>query len=367
MARTQLDSSMVAALNSTFVGLGRNRLLNAGFEIDQTNGGGAVSINSATAVYIMDQWVGRGQATDGVFTVGRASTGTLAGFQNCARITITTADASIGATQFYHFRTPIEGFTTRDWNYGAAGAKTLTLSFWVRSSVTGTFAVALGNNGATRSYVSTYTVNVADTWEYKSITVLGDTTGSWANLTTGVQMLVYFNVGAGATMATTANTWAAGEFYTVAGTTNLIATNAATMDLTGIQLEIGSASTPFENRPMGFELWLCQRYYETSYGRDFFAGNNTNDGLEDCAFLKLNTNSVSSNLVHFRNTKRAAPTMTFYTNTGTLGSWPFSNAAGTLTNRTVTANRVHERGFNIGQTTTEELYARGHWVADARL
>lgn len=363
------DPAAIASINNTFIGMGRNRLLNGGFEIDQTNGGAAVTINSTTAVYVMDQWVGRGQTTDGVFTVGRASASPPTYFQNYARITITTADASIGATQIYHFRTPIEGYVTRDFAFGSADAKTLTLSFWARSSVTGTYNVAIGNNGATRSYVSTYVISSANTWEYKTITFAGDTTGSWSNLSTGVQMLIYFNVGAGTSMQTTANTWAAGEFYSTSGSTNLISTNGATLDLTGIQLEIGQQASSFENRPIGVELALCQRYWETSYGRDFSPGSSTTAGAPSVG-SSSDGSSTAFYPIRFNTRKRAAPTMTYYKTTGTANVWQYfrNGANGDGSTTTLYAGETGANvGVAIGGATFIVGTIEGHWVADARL
>jgi hypothetical protein len=153
----------------------------------------------------------------------------------------------------------IEGNNVSDLGWGAAGAQTVTLSFWVRSSLTGTFGGALANGSVNRSYPFTYTISSANTWEQKSITIAGDTSGTWLK-DNGAGIYVWFDMGCGSTYLATAGAWATGDYRGATGDTKLISTTGATFYITGVQLEKGATATSFDYRPYGTELALCQRY-----------------------------------------------------------------------------------------------------------
>jgi hypothetical protein len=237
----------------------RNRIINGDMRIDQRNAGASVTVNSTTPQYPVDRFFGQGQSTDGVFTVQQSSTAP-SGFSNSVVATVTTADASLSATQFYLLGQRIEGTNVADLGWGTASAKTVTLSFWTRSSLTGTFGGVITNSAQDRSYPFTYTISAADTWEQKSITVAGDTSGTWLT-TTGVGLRVFWSLGVGSTYSGTAGSWAGATYLGATGETSVIGTLNATWYVTGVQLEVGSVATPFERRPYGTELALCQRYY----------------------------------------------------------------------------------------------------------
>ena len=252
----------------------KNRIINGAMVLAQ-RGTSAVTVNSnsGSAFYGVDRFFGQGQAADGVFTMQQSSTAP-AGFSNSLVVTVTTADAALGATQVYQLVQPIEAYNTNDLAWGTASAATVTLSFWVRSSVTGTFGGALFNSVANRSYPFSYTISAANTFEQKSITIAGDTSGTWAG-TNGVGIYVIIALGVGSTYSGTAGAWAGTTYNSATGATNLMATNGATFYITGVQLEKGSTATSFDYRPYGTELALCQRYYqywggETAYG--YFGG-----------------------------------------------------------------------------------------------
>jgi len=253
------DSSggRLAPISSVF----RNRIINGGCVIDQRNAGASVTVNSTTTQYAVDRFQARGDSV-GVFTIQQSSTAP-AGFVNSLVATVTTPDSSIAAGRIYFLRQNIEGFNVADLNWGTANAKTVTLSFWVYSSLTGNFGGAIQNNSNARSYPFSYTVSSANTWTQVSVTIAGDTTGTWTtNNTSG--MRIDWCLGAGSTFTTTANSWAAGEYYGFTGQTQLISTNGATFYITGVQLEVGSSATGYEYRQYGQELALCQRYYYQS-------------------------------------------------------------------------------------------------------
>ncbi len=240
----------------------RNRIINGAMVIDQRNAGASVA--SPSDQFITDRFalreVGGGVASAQQVFTSASSGNAPAGFVSSLKLVVTTADASIASTDRYFIRQPIEGLNVADMNFGTANASTFTLSFWVRSSVTGTFPVAFRNNDNTRSYVATYTISAADTWEQKTVTVAGDQSGTWVSTSLGAGVNVVWTVGAGSTYNTTANAWQAGDYLNTSGTTQWIATSGATFYITGVQLEKGSTATSFDYRPYGTELQLCQRY-----------------------------------------------------------------------------------------------------------
>jgi len=246
----------------------KNRIINGAMVIAQ-RGTSAVTVNSnaGSNYYAVDRFFGQGQNTDGVFTMQQSATAP-AGFSNSIVITVTTADASLGATQVYQLVQPIEAYNTNDLAWGTASAATVTLSFWVRSSVTGTFGGSLFNATAARSYPFTYTISSANTFEYKTVTIAGDTSGTWSG-TNGVGIYVIFSLGTGSTYSGTAGVWAGTTYNSATGATNLMATNGATLYITGVQLEKGSTATTFDYRPYGTELALAQRYYFKVVGSTF--------------------------------------------------------------------------------------------------
>lgn len=250
---TSVVGSNLGAGNASIM---KNRIINGAMVISQRNGTSAVTIDGG-ASYTLDRYLCQDN-TDGSYTVTQSSTAPT-GFTNSMLVTITGTDSSLTTTQFGRIVQRIEGFNTADLGWGTADAKTVTLSFWVRSSVTGTFSGTLLNNDSNRIYAFTYTINSANTWEYETITIAGDTTGTWAtNNTTGIELNL--SIGAGPDRSVTAGSWGTSLAYAATGQTNLFATSGATFYITGVQLEVGSSATGFEYRQYGTELALCQRY-----------------------------------------------------------------------------------------------------------
>ena len=255
-----LDEVQVANLNGGPLAGTRNRIINGDMRIDQRNAGAAVTVNLLGQVFATDRWYGFGQSSDGVFTLQR-DTDAPSGFQNSLKATVTTADASVGATQGYGIVCRIEGFNTADLGWGTANAQSVMLSFWVRSSLTGSFGAVVKNSAANRTYPFSYTISAANTWEQKTVVIPGDTTGTWLT-NNGVGFSLQFSIGAGSSIQGTANAWAATNYNSASGTINVISTNGATFYITGVQLEPGTVATPFERRSYGQELALCQRYFQ---------------------------------------------------------------------------------------------------------
>lgn len=354
------------AINSTFIGIGRNRIINGGMRIDQRNEGAAVTINSATAVYTLDRWAAVGQATDGVFTVVRSTSTPPTGFTHFLRATVTTADSSIAATQFYSIYQRIEGNNIYDFQIGLSSAKTITLSYWVRSSLTGTFSGALQNSAQDRSYPFSYTINSANTWEQKTLTIVLDTTGTWLT-TNGIGLGLYFDLGSGSTVRGTSGSWAGAKYYGATGASSVIATNAATWDLGGTQLEIGSTATSFEVLPTQLDLMLCQRYYEKSYSQGTALGSSTSAGSSSFWAVDSGHSGAGGSERPFAVDKRASPTMTPYSTTGASGNIRengASDAASTMTNQSTRSTGLGVR--NTGAWTAGQQSAF-QWTADAEL
>jgi hypothetical protein len=277
---------------------GRNRIINGDMRIDQRNAGAAVTIDGTNATYSVDRWAGA-DATDGAYTLNQSSTAP-AGFTNSLLATITTADTSLGATQRSYIFQYIEGFNVADLGWGTVSAKAVTLSFWVRSSLTGTFGASLLNSAEDRSYPFNYTISSANTWEQKTVTIAGDTSGTWLT-TNGIGIGVHFNLGTGSSYSGTANAWAATRYYAPTGAVSVVGTSGATFYVTGVQLEAGSVATPFEHRQYGQELALCQRYCQK------FGGT----GLYDHIGLGFASTTTQGNIhVPLKVTMRASPSVT---------------------------------------------------------
>ena len=240
----------------------RNRIINGDMRIDQRNAGASVNTNGAYPVDRFLQLMSGG----GVLTSQRSTT-SPSDFINSIFTTVSTADASIAAGDYYLLRHVIEGLNVTDLNWGATAASAgktataVTLSFKVRSSVTGTFSGSLTNSAEDRSYPFTYSIASANTWTNISVTIPGDTSGTWLT-DNGVGIRVNFDLGTGSTRLGTANAWGGATYFGATGSVQLISTVSATFYITGVQLEAGSVATPFERRPYGTELALCQRYFE---------------------------------------------------------------------------------------------------------
>ena len=262
----------------------RNKIINGNMRIDQRNDGSSVTADNSFAV---DRFVFR--TVGGGAITAQQSTTAPSEFVNSYSITVSTADSSIAATDNYQLVHRIEGNNTADLLFGTASAKPVTLSFWVRSSVTGTFGGNLQNNAADRSYVFQYTINTADTWEYKTITVAGDTSGTWLT-TNAAGVCVTWDLGSGTNFEGTANSWNAANNRRASGNVQLIGQASATLFLTGVQLEVGEKATPFEHRSFGDELARCQRYFQ-----DFTSVNskirgsryNSSSGVDQTAYLPV--------------------------------------------------------------------------------
>jgi hypothetical protein len=241
----------------------KNRIINGAMTIDQRNAG--ASVTPVTGTYSVDRWVQiLNQASKFSVQQNAGAITPPVGFTNYLGATSLSA-YSVLTTDLFLIAQRIEGYNIADLNWGTADAKTVTISFWVRSSLTGTFGGALRNSDNSRSYPFTYTISVANTWEQKSITIAGETTGTWLT-TNGIGVNLFFSLGVGSTYSGTAGAWAAANYVSATGATSVVGTNGATLYITGVQLEVGSTATSFDYRPYGTELVLAQRYCQAISG-----------------------------------------------------------------------------------------------------
>ena len=241
----------------------RNRIINGNMVVDQRNAGANVTVTTS-GQYALDRFCYFVSQPSKIITQqNQGSVTPPVGFSTYVGMTVgASANVTISASDNFGIRQMIEGYNIADLGWGTSNAKTITFSFWVRSSLTGTFGGAICNSAGDRSYAYTYTINAANTWEYKTVTVTGCTDGTW-NTTTGVGIELRIAIGAGSNWTGTAGSWASANYVSATGATNLITTNSATFYITGVQLEVGTKATPYEMQIYSDQLVQCQRYYTT--------------------------------------------------------------------------------------------------------
>jgi len=354
----------------------RNRIINGGMQIDQRNAGAAVTLTGASFTYLVDRFYA-GVASGGAFSAGQNKNAVTppAGFTNYLGFATTTAKTPAAGDYFY-LQQPIEGFNASDLAYGTASAKSITISFWVYSNLTGTFGLSLGIGSVAAAYVTSYTISSANTWTFITITIPGNTSTALTSTTNGVGLRLSWDLGCGSTYQGTANTWSGysgpSDRYTVAGTQQVIASTSNYWYITGVQLEVGSVATPFERRLYGQELMLCQRYFEMSYDQGTAPGATTTNGMAVGYF----PSGVSGNNVRFpvkfAVVKRTVPTMSYWDGAGNASKetvWSGSNA------QTNNVNGGSQGFFNLGTSAFAfndanlgGYYTFGiHWTASAEL
>jgi hypothetical protein len=362
---TSVAGSNLGAGNASIM---KNRIINGAMVIDQRNAGASVAATT-DGQYTLDRWtLAISQASKYNVQQNAGSVATPVGFSNYLGITSSSA-YSVLTGDYFALQQKIEGFNFSDLNWGTANAKTVTLSFQVYSSLTGTFGGSLGNSALNRSYPFTYSIPVANTWTTISVTIAGDTTGTWVGATNGIGLRVFFGLGCGATYNGTAGSWAGSLYFSATGATSVVGTSGATFYITGVQLEVGSSATGFEYRQYQQELALCQRYFEKSYNQDVAIGALTASG----AFIFQTTNLTSgtptlANTMPFAVVKRAAVTPTFYSpSTGASGkARDFATAADVNANANTTGTQSFSWYVTTGATQTQVNFGV-QWTVSAEL
>ena len=338
----------------------KNRIINGAMVIDQRNAGASVSATNAE-LYTIDRFKCLQGIASSKFTVQQSSIAPT-GFTKSIVCT-SSSSYSLLSTDYFLLRQTIEGFNVADLGWGTASAATVTLSFWVRSSLTGAFGGSIGNGASNRQYPFSYTINAANTWEQKTITIPGDTTGSWET-TINAGIVVGWSIGMGSAYLGTANAWA-GTFYGApTGSINLVSSNASNLYITGVQLEKGPQATAFDYRDYGREFIMCQRYFEKSYNIGTVAGTSTNTAKGSLAvgaafsqFLRWTQN--------YRVSKRADATLTIYSTTGASGNVRYNNGADL-------AVTIEDSGENASAIYVNRSWSLGdfvwwQWTASAEL
>jgi hypothetical protein len=328
--------------------------------ISQRNG--TSSFTPANGDYTLDRWIYQAYQAGKVTCQQNAGSVTPpVGFTNYLGYTSTSA-YTVGSGEAFWTSQRIEGFNIADLGWGTANAKTVTFSFWVRSSLTGTFGGAIGNSAGTQSYPFGYTISSANTWEQKTITVAGSTTGSWPT-DNSIGLLCAFSLGAGSTFSGTAGAWTGSQILSVTGATSVVGTSGATFYITGVQLEVGTQATSFEYRQYGTELALCQRYYETtSFPSATFTQTATRTGV---VFVGNVTFATGNN---FAVTKRASPTVTLFSRNNTAGAVSLVATGGDVGGCTAGAiNATAFSNVSLGASQTGGAGIEAGFTASAEL
>ena len=303
----------------------RNKVINGDMRIDQRNNGSAISSNvTSTLLYPVDRFFSYMNSANSFLITAQQITDTSnPEFQSYLRTTTNTATTyanTVSENGQYAIQHRIEGNNVRDLRFGTAQAKSFTISFWVRGNNTGTYLMAFCNASPfLRVYYTTYEINQINTWEKKTITVPGDTGGTWQSGNDNGLIAIW---GLGFPTVSSGSGIGLGTWSTRGGTgpavgpdprveTSILNTlqtlhnkTGATFDLTGVQLELGSTATPFEHRPIPLELELCQRYFETGQNYDSRFGN----AILNSGGLWYATNELH---INFKTIKRTTPSMTF--------------------------------------------------------
>jgi len=302
----------------------KNRVINGSMVIAQ-RGTGAVADG-----FMVDRFQAF-ENTAGVFSWQQVSVAPE-GFNFSARCTVTTANSSPSSSDVANFQHIIEGFNVADLGWGTANAKTVTLSFWIRSSLTGNFGASILNSAVNRSYPFLYTISAANTWEYKTVTIPGDTSGTWLT-DNGIGLRIMFNIGGGSTVLGTANTWAGSRFDGATGSTNILATLNATWQITGVQLEVGTTATNFEYLDYGNILRQCQRYCYGLYNSE----NATGDGGV-LGWGYSNSGNVGVSINKFPVSMRTSPSLTTIASANALEVAYPNGTVSAINSNTVTTN-----------------------------
>jgi hypothetical protein len=370
-ADTLVTSTSGGILGAGNASIMKNRIINGAMVISQRNG--TSSVTPADGDYTLDRWAAS-VTQSSKFTVQQnaGSVTPPVGFSNYLGCTSSSA-YSVGSGDYFAIQQKIEGFNFADCGWGTANAKTITISAWVYSSLTGTFGGSLVNSSLNRSYPFTYTISSANTWTQISVTIAGDTTGTWVGATNGVGVRVYFSLGAGSTYSGTAGAWNGNWNLSATGATSVVGTNGATFYITGVQLEVGSSATGYEYVNYQTSLANCQRYYQKSYEIGTVPATATGTGVTGSAGTQGATtgSEVNTGAMRYQVSMRTNPTVTIYDESGNAGKVNRVNAGvadnqnqtGVATGSRPSANSLYV--YSSSGSTATGCFC--HFVASAEL
>jgi hypothetical protein len=354
------DGSIVSSGSAGF----KNKIINGAMTINQ-RWGTTANTPVAGVTYTVDRWhLNLSQSSKVSFQQNAGSVSPPVGFKDYIGLTSTSA-YSVVSGDYATLRQSIEGYNIVDLDWGTANAKSITLSFWVRSSLTGTFGGTINNGGYLRSYPYTYTINSANTWEYKTVVIPGDTTGTWES-TTSSGIHIGLGFGTGSAQVQPAGSWYNGTALGATGQTNVLGTNGATFYVTGVQVEKSSTASSFEFRSYGTELALCQRYYEKSYDITTTPGSTPSNNEGVWLFRGSGVDSRDYVSFQYKQSKRASPTVTIYSVTGASG---FFRSAEGSTNHVAQVNGggVNSSTMQSNSTAPTNNQCGFLWTASAEL
>jgi hypothetical protein len=365
---TSVAGSNLGAGNATRF---KNRFINGNMAVDQRYAGAAISAATlASGGYTVDRWAYA--ATQSAKFSAQQNQGSVTppvGFNNYLGLTSASA-YSVLTTDLFTVRQYIESYNFADLGWGTANAKTITISAWVYSSLTGTFGGSFLNYAGTRSYPFTYTISSANTWTQISVTIAGDTSGTWVGASNAGAAFVSFGLGVGTTYSGTAGSWSGSQLYSATGATSVVGTSGATFYITGVQLEVGSSATGFEYNDYGNQLIQCQRYFETSYSTGTAVGSATSAGCyTSSAVYGVTTTSYILGQISFKVMKRTAPTIISYDYAGTINMCTRDNVAvGSSNGQSVAFQSTGASGtqvYSSGSYNATDINC--NWTASAEL
>jgi hypothetical protein len=351
----------------------RNRIINGDMRIDQRNAGSAVSWAANTNGYTVDRWKLTQNGT--VASTVQRSTNVPAGqgFTNSLLLTVGTAETAVGTgNKTFGYYYMIEGYNVSDLDWGTASAKTITISFWVLSNITGTFSFSVNNTAWNRSYNSSYTITTAGAWEKKIFTVPGDTGATSIDTTNGNAIQLVFDLGFSPMYeSSTANAWQGSSSYALAGCTKLSSTVGGVFYITGVQLESGSTATEFERRPIGTELALCQRYFQKTYDVETAQATATNLGMVYVGSTATGVYGLGG--VQYVSNMRSIPSIRYWDGASNENkcSYIVNNSGSTSfvanTNLAFAPYNISTRGFLVGANIAANSGSYIHYTANSEL
>ena len=348
----------------------RNIVINGDMQIAQRST--SVASITTSGYYTLDRWL-FDILTQGTWTMSQSTDVPSGyGFSNSLKLDCTTADASPASGDVVLVRTRFEGQNLQYLKKGTANALPLVLSFWVKSTKTGTFICNLIDDTNSRLNAQSYTVSVSNTWEFKTVTFPADTTGTLAN-TNGSALSFNFWLGAGTdfTSGTLQTTWGATvNTNRAVGQVNCADSTSNDFLITGIQLEAGTSATDFEFLPIDVSLERCQRYFQKSYDLATAPATNTNQGSLE---MGLSSNGAGDVLttISYKVSMRTTPTITYFTPSGTSGSWDFQRSGSSSTATMTAYSGRYGQNYSVSYLGSGSAFVAvsviGHFKADAEL
>ena len=307
----------------------RNIIINGDMSIAQR--GTSTSSITGNGYHTIDRYK-TNLSSAGTWTQSRSTTApTDQGFATSLKMDCTTADGSLSASDYLYIEQNIEGQFLQYLKKGTSSAESTTLSFWVRSNKTGTYIASIKDNDNTRMINQSYTISSADTWEKKTITFAGDTTGTLGNdNATSFRLILWLAAGSDYTSGTLSTSWESQTNANLAvGQVNLADSTSNEWYITGVQLEAGTSASDFEFLPKDVNLTRCQRYFQKSYDLDTTPGTATDTGVYWTGGSSDSGNNVSF-LPSYKTTMRSSPSVTGYARDGTSGEGSYfrSGASG---------------------------------------